>query len=85
MKIQKFNENNTSKKFFTCMIVEYGYVEYSAVFDTEEDQDNWILNFINDRISDGHFDNYDDIEGIYNNNDKPVFINVVDEIGRAHV
>jgi hypothetical protein len=53
MKIQKFNENIEAKNYHVCMIVNSsGGIDYSGVFDTEENMNNWILNTANEIVLD---------------------------------
>ena len=61
MKIQKFNEaKEPLKKYHICMMVNSeGGIDYSGVFETEEDMDNWILNVANELF----LDRYDGDDG----------------------
>ena len=48
MKIEKFNES-VSKQYFICIITDgQGGVDFSGIFESDEDLDNWILNIINE-------------------------------------
>lgn len=69
MKIQKFNEAINLKKYHICMIINSASeIDYSGVFETEQDMDNWLLNLVNEIVLDRS-------EG-----DEEVFIDVVDAI-----
>lgn len=50
MKIQKFNENMT-QHYHIAIIICGNEIQNSGVFETEEDMNNWILNKVNERLS----------------------------------
>ena len=70
MKIQKFNEaKEPLKKYHICMMVDSeGGIDYSGVFDTEEDMDNWILNTVNEIV----LDRYDDENEMFTEVDEAI-------------
>jgi hypothetical protein len=52
MKIQRFNEEiESSKKYYFCVITCYDDLYHSGIFETEEDMNNWILNIVNESLS----------------------------------
>jgi len=54
MKIQKFNESKEpTKKLHICMVINSeSTADYSGIFNTEEDMNNWLLNIVNNLIID---------------------------------
>ena len=87
MKIKKFNENlDQSKNYYMCIIISSigPQIDNSGIFETQEDMDNWILNYANELLSNDNLeeDNWEiGKDGIYVNEEGyPVFINVEDAI-----
>jgi len=83
MKIKKFNENKKTKKdcWLALIINNSSEITSSAAFETENDMEYWLLNFINyhfieyqeDQEDD---DEYSDGEDVYNNGSEHVFIDL---------
>ena len=56
MKIKKFKESlEPTKKFHICIVANWmSEADYSGIFNTEEDLNNWLLNIINDSYIDSY-------------------------------
>ena len=84
MKIQKFNEENLhEKKYFMCVIISTSgpQIDNSGIFETQEDMDNWILNYANELLTNQEDSWEIGKDGVYSNHKgHPVFIDVVDAI-----
>ena len=54
MKIKKFNEaQEPIKKYHVCMVINSESTsDFSGIFNTEEDMDNWLLNTVNKMLLD---------------------------------
>ena len=76
MKIHKFNEATEIKKYHICIVKNNAdEIDYSGVFETKEDLENWLLNIINgillDAIDSGQY---------YGRDEGEVFIDLVEAI-----
>ena len=68
MKIQKFNEaiepirkKSRLTPLCICMVMEGDEVQYSGIFKTKKDMDNWLMNIVNGIVLD-RFEGEDDEE-----------------------
>ena len=60
------------------MMTCYNEVEHSGIFETEEDMDNWILNIVNERLSNESFPPEIDNETVVESDEGGlIFIDVV--------
>lgn len=49
MKIERFNESN-NQAFCVCTVKIESWTHIVKIFNTKEDKDNWILNYINENM-----------------------------------